>query len=128
MDEHPSGRGTPRRSFKGASQPVHLPGDLADEGLQLLGFKGSGQGPAHVAGGVAHVDADAAGAPLFVVRHGLDDERHHCKRATGKRERRRNSFDRSKAPIRLIVFFKHRTCCVWTFTEACKCHEGAAEV
>lgn len=53
---------------------------MVDEGLQILGLKGSGQRPAHVAGGVPHVDADGAGASLLVVGHGLDDERHHCKR------------------------------------------------
>lgn len=87
---------------------MQLPGDLVDIGLQLLGFKRPGQGPAHVAGSVSHVDADAAGAPLFIICHGLNDEWHHCKRATVSEKRWTEGQGSNKGDFSFV--FEHQIC------------------
>lgn len=60
------------------------PGDLRDEGCQLGGLVGPGEGPAHVACRIAHVGTNAARAALLLVGQGLQDQRHHCNETHGR--------------------------------------------
>lgn len=59
-----------------------IPGDLADKWFQFFGFVCPGKRPAHVAGGVTHVGADAARSPLFLVAQGFDNKWYDCGQTT----------------------------------------------
>lgn len=54
-----------------------IPGNLIDKRLQFFGLVRSGERPAHVAGGVAHVGTDAARSPLLLVAQGFDNKWYH---------------------------------------------------
>lgn len=56
-----------------------LPGNLRDKRLELFGFISSGERPAHIAGSVTHIGANAARSPLLLIGQGFDDERHDCR-------------------------------------------------
>lgn len=58
---------------------LELPGNLGDKRLELGRFIGPGKGPAHVAGGIAHVGAHATRPPLLIIGQGLQNEWDDCK-------------------------------------------------
>ncbi len=68
--------------FKAKEGRGRLPGNLSDKRLELCGFISPGERPAHIAGSVTHIGANAAGSPLFLVGQGFDNEWYNCKQTT----------------------------------------------